>query len=172
MNGTRRRHEKKKMKILAENKKALFDYQLLQTYEAGISLFGFEVKAIKTGHVSLKGSYVVVKNNEVFLLNALIPPYQQANTPQKYDPQRSRKLLLKKSEIRALIGKSHVKGLTLIPIKLYTKGCKSSQAQGNVPQGRGKIKLEFAIAKGKHQIDKRETIKKRDLEREMGRRLK
>jgi SsrA-binding protein len=143
------------MKILAENNKIGFDYQILETFEAGIVLYGFEVKAIKIGHVSLKGSYVVIKNNEVYLLNALVPPYQQANAPADYDAQRSRKLLLNKKEIRSLIGKSRVKGLTLVPIRLYTK--------------KSKIKLEFGVAKGKRKIDKRETIKKRDTEREEGR---
>ena len=146
------------MKILAWNKKAGFDYEILESYEAGLVLYGHEVKAIKTGHVSLTGSYVVAKGNEFFLTNALIPPYQPANTPKDYDPQRSRKLLLKKSEIRSLVGKSKTKGLTLIPIKLYTK--------------KSKIKLEFALAKGKKKIDKREKIKKRDIEREIGRKLR
>lgn len=150
------------MKILAKNNKAGFDYEILETFEAGMVLYGFEVKAIKTGHVSLKGSYVVIKNNEVYLLNALIPPYQQANAPSNYDPQRSRKLLLNKKEIKSLVGKSRIKGLTLIPIRLYTK-------EGKISKKRGKIKLEFGIAKGKRKIDKRETIKKRDTEREEGR---
>lgn len=121
-------------------------------------LYGHEVKAIKTGHVSLVGSYVVNKGNEFYLLNALIPAYQPANTPKDYDPQRSRKLLLKKSEIRSLIGKSRLKGLTLIPLRLYTK--------------KSKIKLGFALAKGKRKLDKREKIKKRDIEREIGRKLR
>ena len=146
------------MKILAENNKISFDYQILENFEAGIVLYGFEVKAIKTGHVSLKGSYVVIKNNEVYLLNAFVPPYQQANAPADYDPQRSRKLLLNKKEIRSLIGKSRVKGLTLVPVRLYTK--------------KSKIKLEFGIAKGKRKIDKREIIKKRDVEREIGRKIR
>jgi len=146
------------MKTLAENRKSSYDYELLESYEAGLVLYGHEVKAIKTGHVSLVGSYVVNKENEFYLLNALIPAYQPANTPKDYDPQRSRKLLLKKSEIRSLIGKSRAKGLTLIPLRLYTK--------------KSKIKLEFALARGKRKVDKRETIKKRDMEREIGRRLK
>jgi SsrA-binding protein len=146
------------MKILAENKRRSYDYELLENYEAGLVLYGCEVKAIKTGHVSLTGSYVVNKGNEFYLINALIPAYQPANTSKDYDSQRSRKLLLKKSEIRSLIGKSKAKGLTLIPVKLYTK--------------KSRIKLGFALARGKRKIDKRETIKKRDMEREIGRRLK
>ena len=146
------------MKTLAVNKRATYDYEILEKYEAGISLFGYEVKSIKTGHISLKGSYVVIKNNEVYLLNAFIPPYQIKNTPSDYDPNRSRKLLLHKSEIKSLIGKIKQKGLTLVPIKLYTK--------------RGKIKLEFALAKGKKKIDKREKIRKREIERKIRRLLK
>ena len=146
------------MKILAENKRANFDYELLETYEAGLVLYGHEVKAIRTGHVSLIGSYAVNKGNEFYLINALISPYQSANTAKDYDPQRSRKLLLKKSEIKSLIGKSRVKGLTLVPVKLYTK--------------KSRIKLEFAVAKSKKKIDKREKIRKRDIEREIGRKLR
>ncbi|MCK4520688.1 SsrA-binding protein SmpB [Candidatus Parcubacteria bacterium] len=138
------------MSILAQNKKAYFDYEILETYEAGIVLIGQEVKAIKTGHVSLKGSYVVIKNQEMFLIGANIPPYQPKNAPSNYSPERSRKLLLKKSEIKSLIGKSKQKGLTLMPLKMYTK--------------RGKIKLLFGLAKGKKEYDKREKIKKREFE--------
>ncbi|OGZ32875.1 MAG: SsrA-binding protein [Candidatus Portnoybacteria bacterium RBG_13_40_8] len=146
------------MKILAENKRAKFDYELLETYEAGLVLRGFEVKAIKTGHVNLLGSYVVGRESEFYLINAFIPSYQPSNTPEDYDPYRSRKLLLKKNEINSLIGKGKTKGLTLIPIKIYTK--------------KSRIKLEFAVGKGKRKIDKREIIKKRDMEREAGRRFK
>jgi len=146
------------MKTLAINKRAIYDYEILEKYEAGISLFGCEVKSTKTGHISLKGSYIVIKNNEAYLLNAFIPPYQTKNTPSDYDPSRSRKLLLHKSEIKSLIGKTKQKGLTLVPIKLYTK--------------KGKIKLEFALAKGKRKVDKREKIKKREAERKMRRVLR
>ena len=146
------------MKALTENRKATYNYELLETYEAGLALYGFEVKAIKTGHISLKGSFVTLKNKELFLTNALIPPYQPKNTPVDYDQSRARKLLLKKSEISTLIGKLKIKGLTLIPIRLYTK--------------KNRIKLEFGIAKGKRKIDKRISIKKRDIERELGRKLK
>lgn len=157
MNGIRKL-PKRKMKTLAENNKAVFDYETLETYEAGMVLYGFEVKSIRAGHVSLKGSYVVIKNNEAFLINALISPYQQANTPESYDPQRSRKLLLKKPEIMSLIGKSKIKGLTLIPLRIYTK--------------KSTLKLEFAVAKGKKKIDKREIIKRRDTERDVERETK
>lgn len=146
------------MKILAQNKKVLFNYQILEKFEAGISLIGQEVKSIKSGRINLAGSYVVIKNNEVFLIGANVPPYQPKNAPQDYDPERSRKLLLKKSEIKHLIGKSREKGLTLIPLKIYTK--------------QRKIKLEFGIGKGRKKTDKRELIKKRETEREIRKTMK
>ncbi len=146
------------MKPLAQNKKAYFDYEILETFDAGIVLIGQEVKAIKTGHISLKGAYVVIKNNELFLIGANIPAYQPKNAPKDYEPERPRKLLLKKAEIKHLIGKSRQKLLTLIPVKVYTK--------------RGKIKLEFGIGRGKRKVDKRETIKKREFDREKRRMLK
>lgn len=151
------------MKILAKNKKAYFNYQILETLEAGISLIGQEVKSIKLGRINLAGSYVILRQSlkgdrpEVFLVGANIPPYQPKNAPSNYNPERSRKLLLKKSEIKYLIGKVKQKGLTLVPLKVYTK--------------RDKIKLEFGIAKGKKKIDKREAIKKKEIKREMKREL-
>ena len=146
------------MAVLVKNKKAYFNYRILEKFEAGISLIGQEVKSIKTGRINLAGSYVVLKGEEIFLIGANIPPYQPKNAPPDYDPERSRKLLLKKSEIKYLIGKVKQKGLTLVPLRIYTK--------------RGKIKLEFGIAKGKKKIDKRELIKKREVERELKRELK
>ena len=148
----------KEMKVLAENKKAYFNYEILEKFEAGISLIGQEVKSIKTRGVSLTGSYVVLKDNEVFWIGINIPPYQPKNAPKDYEPARTRKLLLKKSEIKYLIGKTRQKGLTLVPLMVYTKN--------------GKIKLEFGIAKGKKKADKRELIKKRDVEREIKGELK
>lgn len=144
---------KQRVKNLAENRRARYDYEILESYEAGLVLKGYEVKAIKTGHISLKGSYVVTKDNEAYLINAFIPPYQPANTPVNYNPERSRKLLLNKSEIKTLIGKSKQKGLTLVPLRIYTK--------------KSRVKLLFGIGKGKRKIDKRETIKKREAEREI-----
>jgi SsrA-binding protein len=148
------------MTVLAVNKRAHFDYEILGTYEAGVVLFGHEVKSIKTGHVSLKGSYVTFKSAvgaaklpEIYLVNAHIPYYKFAAPSEQYDPYRSRKLLLKKNELRYLVGKKQEKGLTLVPLKLYTK--------------RSLIKLEFGIGRGKKQHDKREAIKKRDVERQM-----
>ena len=146
------------MRVLAENKKAYFNYEILEKFEAGISLIGQEVKSIKTNGVNLAGSYVVVRNEEVFWIGAQIPPYQPKNAPPDYQPERSRKLLLRRSEIKHLIGKSQQKGLTLIPLKVYNKN--------------GKIKFEFGIAKGKKEFNKKELIKKRETEREIERELK
>jgi len=152
------------MKVLAENKKAYFNYEILEKFEAGISLIGQEVKSIKLGRMGLKGSYVVLKHPtksetpEVFLIGANVPPYQPKNITKDYNPERSRKLLLKKTEIKYLIGKTKEKGLTLIPLRAYTK--------------RGKIKIEFGIGKGKKKTDKREIIKKREIEREIRKELK
>jgi len=152
------------MTTLAENKKAYFNYQMLEKFEAGISLIGQEVKSIKSGRINLAGSYVVLKQPfrgkcpEVFLIGANVPPYQPKNIPADYNPERSRKLLLKKSEIKYLIGKVKQKGLTLVPLKVYTK--------------RGRIKLEFGIAKGRKMVDKRELIKKRATDREIRREMK
>jgi len=143
------------MTTLAVNKKAKFDYELLEKYEAGLVLFGHEVKSIKTGHISLKGAFVTVHNGELFLTNALVPLYQHAGNIKDYDPTRSRKLLVKKRELRSLIGKKTQSGLTLIPIRVYTK--------------RNLIKLEFALAKGKSKYDKRHTIKKREVDRNIAR---
>ena len=146
------------MKILSENKKAFFNYEILEKFTAGISLTGQEVKSLKTRGINLAGSYVVIKNGEAFWVGAKIPPYQPKNAPSDYNPERSRKLLLKKSEIKYLLGKSKQKNLTLIALKLYTK--------------KGKIKLELGLAKGKKKADKKEKIKKREIERELQRYLK
>lgn len=147
------------MGVIAENKKAYYNYQILEKFEAGISLIGQEVKSIKTRGVNLAGSYVIIRGKEAFWVGVKIPPYQPKNAPVDYNPERSRKLLLRKSEIKYLIGKSKQKGLTLIPLRVYTTG-------------RGRIKLEFAVAKGKKKFDKREIIKKREAEREIERALK
>ncbi len=135
----------------ANNSKAGFDYEILETLEAGIVLKGYEVKSVKTGKVSVKGSYVKIFNGEPFLIGATISPYQIANTPPDYDPQRSRKLLLSKKQISVLVGTSQAHGLTLVPLKLYGK--------------KGFIKLLIGIARGKKKYDKRETIKKKDVAR-------
>lgn len=146
------------MAVLAVNRRAGFDYEVLETYEAGIELLGFEVKATKSGRANIAGSFVVIKNGEAVWLNADILPYQPRNTPSGYDPTRSRKLLLRKSEIKELIGKSAQKGLTLIPLRLYTKG--------------PRIKLEFGLARHKKKYDKREKIRTREDQRKIERALK
>jgi SsrA-binding protein len=146
------------MKPLAENKKAYHDYQILENFEAGIVLTGQEVKSIKLGRANLRGAFVVLKKEEPYLLNADIPAYQPKNAPSDYDSQRSRKLLLKKAEIKHLIGKSAIKGLTLVPLRMYTQ--------------RGKIKIEIGIAKNKSKRDKREILKKRTSDKEIKRELK
>ncbi|MBI4811919.1 SsrA-binding protein SmpB [Candidatus Falkowbacteria bacterium] len=147
------------MSVLTVNKRAKFDYEILETYEAGIVLFGHEVKSIKTGHISLKGSFVTLKSAignklpEAYLTNAHIPLYKHAAGVKNYDPYRPRKLLLKKNEIERLIGKKQEQGLTLVPLKIYTK--------------RSFIKLEFGIGKGRKKADKREVIKKREVEKKI-----
>lgn len=146
------------MKIVAENKKAYYNYHILEKFEAGVSLIGQEVKSLKTRGVNLAGTYVVIKDEEAFWIGAKISPYQPKSISSEYNPERSRKLLLKKSEIKYLIGKVKERGLTLIPLKLYTKN--------------GIIKLEFGIGKGKKKFDKRELIKKREIEKELKREIK
>ena len=147
----------------AINKKAKFDYDILEVYEAGLVLLGHEVKSIRQGHISLKGAFVTIKNTakklpELYLINAHVSLYKQAGKIDNYNPERSRKLLLKKSEIKRLIGKKQEQGLTLVPLELYNK--------------KGFIKLKFGLAKGKKKIDKRELIKKRELDRKLKLRIK
>lgn len=139
------------MTNIATNKRASFDYALSERYEAGLVLTGSEVKSVKTGHASLKGAFVTVKGGELYLTNALIPRYQHAHKDTRHEDTRSRKLLLRKREIRSLIGKSRAEGLTLVPIRLYTK--------------KQLVKLEFAVGKGKKAFDKRQDIGKREAKR-------
>ncbi len=146
------------MTTIARNKRAQYDYELLQHYEAGVALFGHEVKSVKAGNISLKGAFVTCKGTELYLTNALIPLYKHAGNITDYDPTRSRKLLVKKSEIRSIIGKKKQAGLTLVPIRVYTKG--------------KFIKVAFALARGKSQYDKRHTIKKREANRSIAHALK
>ncbi len=141
------------MKDLAENRRARFDYAILETYEAGIELLGTEVKSIKSGRMSLGGSYAVLRGGEAWLLNADIPPYQPKNAPPDYDPKRSRRLLLHHSEIKNLMGKLHEKGLTLFPLRAYLQ--------------KGFIKIELGLGRSRKKSDKRELLKKRAHEREM-----
>ncbi|OQX55451.1 MAG: SsrA-binding protein [Candidatus Aminicenantes bacterium 4484_214] len=146
------------MRVIATNKKALFNYELLETYEAGLVLTGSEVKSIREGRVSLKESYAEIVDGEVFLVNCHISPYPAANIF-NHEPKRRRKLLLHKKEIKRLMGRTSEKGYTLVPTKLYLSD-------------RGKVKIEIALAKGKKAYQKREAIRERDREREMRAELK
>ncbi len=146
------------MPAYVKNNKAFFNYEITEKLVAGIELFGFEVKALRSGQGSLEGSYVTVRGAEAFLIGVNIPPFQQKNTPKEYDPLRNRKLLITKKEIEKLGEIEKKKGLTIVPISVYNAG--------------RKIKVELGIARGKKQFDKRETIKKRDSDREIRRTLK
>lgn len=142
----------------AENRKVYFNYEIIEKYEGGIELLGSEVKSVRGGRMSLEGSFVIVRGGECFLVNANIPPYQVNNTPKEYDPLRNRKILLTKKEIRELADSSDSKSLTIVPISVYNKD--------------RKIKISIGIAKGKKKFDKRETIKKRETDRETRREYK
>jgi SsrA-binding protein len=144
-------------KNITVNRKARHEYTILQTYEAGIVLQGTEVKALRQGKANLVDSYATLKENEVWLVSAHISPYEQGNI-NNHEPTRTRKLLMNRSEIRKLIGKTKEKGLTLIPLRLYFKN--------------GKVKVELALAKGKKVYDKREAIAKRDMQRNQERKIK
>ena len=146
------------MKIIAKNKKAFFNYEILGSYEAGISLLGSEVKSIREGKISLKESYAEIKGGEVFLVNCHISPYEAANIF-NHEPTRERKLLLHRQEIKRLTGKIKEKGLTLIPTKVMIND-------------KGKVKVEVSLAKGKRVYQKREAIKEKDRDREMRAELK
>ena len=146
------------MASYTENRKARFNYEILEKYEAGIELFGAEVKSVRGGQMSLEGAFVIIRGGEAYLINANIPPYQPKNAPQDYDPLRNRKLLLTKKEIAELAGSEKNKSLTIVPLSVYNKS--------------RKIKLELALAKGKKKYDKRESIKKRDTDREIRREIK
>ena len=141
-------------KLICQNRKAFHNYFIEETYQAGVSLLGSEVKSLREGKVSLGDSYGDIKRSEVFLVDAHISPYPQANRL-NHDPLRTRKLLLHKKEIKRLIGKVEQRGYTLIPVKLYFVD--------------GKVKVDLALAKGKKLFDKRETLKKKTMEREMER---
>ena len=146
------------MSVLAENKKAHFDYEILEDYEAGIELLGLEVKSLRTRGAILDGSYVTIRGGEAYIMQMGIPPYQPSNTPDGYDPLRIRRLILSKEEIRELADVDNGKGLTIVPIRVYTKG--------------PKVKIAIGVARGKKTFDKREAIKKRDTDREIRRTLK
>ena len=143
-------------KLIAENRRARFDYFLEQTFEAGIALTGSEVKSLRNGKANIAESYAAVEGQEIVLVNADIPPYAQAGPHFNHEPRRHRKLLLKRREIDKLIGAVQREGLTLIPTKLYWSD-------------KGMAKLELALAKGKNVRDKRETEAKRDWQRDKAR---
>jgi len=136
---------------VAENRKALHDYHVLETFEAGIVLLGTEVKAIREGRVNLRDSYAQVEGGEIFLYNVNISPYSHRGYAD-HEPLRRRKLLLHRDEIRKLIGKTVEKGMTLVPLRMYFKD--------------GRVKVAVSLAKGKKAYDKRETIKRREIDRE------
>jgi len=146
------------MRVIAKNKKAYFNYEHIETLEAGISLLGSEVKSIREGKISLKESYAEIKEGEVFLINCHVSPYNPANIF-NHDPLREKKLLLHRREIKRLIGKIKEKGLTLVPVKVLLND-------------KGKVKVEIALAKGKRVYQKRDAIRQRDQDREMRAELK
>ncbi len=146
------------MKDYAYNKRATFDFELLETFEAGIELLGVEVKSVRAGHMSLRGAFVTIHNGSAYLTNANIPPWQAANTPDGYDATRSRRLLLTTAQLKQFIGKLHEQGLTIVPVRVYPK--------------RSVIKVEIALAKGKKLHNKKEKKKEQDIKRDVDRMLR
>ncbi len=147
------------MSILISHKQASFHYEIIEKMSAGIVLEGHEVKSLRNRNASLKGAYIVVRDNEAFLVNAYITPYQIHNTSEQYDPSRKRKLLLTKKELHRLSRQKRSSGLTVIPLSIYTTG-------------HGLIKVSLALARGKKLHDKRQSIRKREDERSIQRTLK
>ena len=145
------KNDDEQSKTIADNRKALYDYHVLDTWEAGIVLVGTEVKAIREGGVNLRDSYARIDNGEIWLLNLHISPYSHRGSA-FHEERRQRKLLLKREEIRKLTGKVTEKGLTLVPLRMYFKD--------------GRVKVAIALARGKQMHDKRETIRRRDVDRE------
>ncbi len=145
------------IKIVASNKKAYHDYFIDSTYETGIVLVGSEVKSIRLGGVNLKDSFCIIKNGEIFILNMHVSPYEKGSYFNE-DPRRTRKLLMKRAEIDKLLGKVSAKGYTLVPTKIYFKG--------------GLVKVEVGLARGKELHDKRDSIKEKDMKRDLHRQLK
>jgi SsrA-binding protein len=146
------------MATLIENRKVRFNYEVMDTIEAGIELLGFEVKSLKSSHGSLDGAYVIIRGGEAYAINILIPAYQENNTPKDYESRRNRKLLLTKDEIKKFADIDGGKGLTIVPISIYTKN--------------NRIKVGLAIVRGKKKYDKRNTIKKREADIESRRVMK
>ncbi len=146
------------MSTITENKDARHKYLILETFEAGIVLTGHETKSARTGNVSFKGSFVVLKGEEPYLVNVHIGSFQPGNAPAGYDPTRSRKLLLHAAEVKKILGKNAAQGLTMVPLRLYTS--------------RGKLKVEVGVARSKTKKDERETLKKREANREIERAMR
>ncbi len=140
------------MATYIDNRKAHFNYAIEETFEAGLELMGFEVKSIKNGTGNISAAFCIIRGGEAFIVGMHIPPYQPNNNMVAYDPERTRRLLLSKKDIKYLSNKDGIKGLTLVPLSLYSKG--------------RRIKVSVAVARGKKVYDKRESIKKRDLDRE------
>ena len=149
--GTQDRDRDAAQRIVADNRKALHDYHVLDSWEAGVVLLGTEVKAIREGRVNLRDSFARVEKGEVWLLNVHISPYSHIGYA-RHDERRQRKLLLHEHEIRKLAGRVAEKGLTLVPLRMYFKN--------------GRVKVQLALVKGKQMHDKRETIRRREIERE------
>jgi len=143
---------------LADNPRAIFDFEIIEKFEAGLELSGFEVKAIRTGKAGLAGAHVIIRGGEAYLIGAVIQPYQASNTPSGFESNRTIRLLLTKKEIGRLNGAVSEKGLTIVALSVYSKGAR--------------LKLSLALAKRKKKHDKREKIKKRETDREMRRTLK
>lgn len=143
---------------MVQHKKARLDYEIIEEYEAGIELLGLEVKSLRAGQAKLEGSHVVVRGGEAYVVGMVISPYQPANTPTEYDPNRTRKLLLTKKEIADIASQEGQKGLTVVPLSVYNKN--------------GKLKMRIAVARGRKKYDKRAVLKKRDTERDIRRTLK
>ena len=146
------------VKIISDNRQARHLYEIFETYEAGIELVGTEVKSIRAGRVNLRDGYALIRNGEAWLINVHISPYQASGQYFNHDPRRSRKLLLHRKEISKLIGQVERKGLTLVPLKMYLKG--------------SWVKVVIGVGRGKKLHDKRETLKRRQADREMARAMK
>lgn len=156
--GAKASRKEEGIKVVADNRRARFDYELLQNFEAGIELVGSEVKSLRTGHINLAEAYAAMKGNELFLFNSNVPEYREANRF-NHEPKRPRKLLLHAKEIKRLASGVLREGLTIVPIKMFFNP-------------RGRVKVDIALAKGKRSGDKRDTIKARDWGREKARLLR
>ena len=144
-------------KTIVQNRRARHEYHILESHEAGIELVGTEVKSLREGHITLKDSYADVENGQMFLVGAHINPYEQGNI-YNHDPERRRKLLMHKREILKLGARVAEKGLTIVPLRVYFK--------------EGRVKVEIALCQGKHTVDKRDTIREREIKREVDREIK